>query len=134
MKLPNEEYKKAADSCMKGTKAEYVNDIKRIRDREYFPDHYKHKDISEAGASKSISGHPFYKRLQEYCRESNKEDSQQEQNEANGRLEESKKAGEEANKADDYPDPIGSPDSRCKVQEKVSLHTVCRYSGMWYTG
>lgn len=99
-----EEYKDAADSCMKGTKAEYVNDIKRIRDSEYFPDHYKHKDISEAGASKSISGHPFYKRLQEYCRESNKEDSQQEQNEANGRLEESKKAGEEANKADDYPD------------------------------
>lgn len=98
-----EKYKREADSCISGKKVEFVNDINRIREREYIPNHYEHKDISEAGASKSISGHPFYKRIQEYCKESNKEDSQKEQDEANGRLEESKNAGEEAKKVDDYP-------------------------------
>lgn len=96
------EYKNAASVRISGTETEYLSEIEKIRE-EYFNKHYEYKDISEAGASKPISNHPFYKRLQEYCSESNKNDSQKEQNEANGRLEESKKAGDEAKKADDYP-------------------------------
>lgn len=60
-------------------------------------------DISEAGSSIVITNHPFYKRLREYCKESNKQDSQQEQNEANSKLEQSSQAGQEAGRADEYP-------------------------------
>ncbi len=100
-----ESYKKAAGVCLLGMKAnayDSFNKIKAIWSKDYIIK-YDHADINRAGSSKSISEHPFYKRLQEYCKESNTGDSKEKQ-EANSRLEQSKTAGEQAKKADDYPE------------------------------
>lgn len=98
-------YKRAAGTCLSGMKTsgyETFYAIKKIWSEKYIVK-YEHADINSAGSSKSISEHPFYKRLQEYCKESNSGDSKEKQ-EANSRLEQSKTAGEDAKKADEYPD------------------------------
>ena len=100
-----EEYKKEAlnsISVLNKKDCGILTNLENVRKKNYIT-HYKHMDISEAGSSIVITNHPFYKRLREYCKESNKQDSQQEQNEANNRLEQSSQAGQEAGRADEYP-------------------------------
>lgn len=101
----SESYKKSAGACLSGMKArgyDTFSEIEKIWSEKYIVK-YEHADINRAGSSKSISEHPFYKRLQEYCKESNTGDSKEKQ-EADSRLEQSKAAGKEAKKADEYPD------------------------------
>lgn len=98
------EYKQEAKSSLSGLNQRECGILSNLESaREAYIREYQHMDISKAGSSIAITNHPFYKRLQEYCDESNKQDSQKEQNEANSRLEQSKQAGQEAGKADEYP-------------------------------
>ena len=99
-----EEYKKKALNSISGlNKKDCGTWSSLVRVRKEYIKQYNHMNISEAGSSIVITNHPFYKRLQEYCKESEKQDSQQEQNQANDRLEQSNQAAQEAGRADEYP-------------------------------
>lgn len=100
-----ERYKKEALDSVSGLNKKdrgNFSSIEDVRKKKYITN-YTHMNISEAGSSIVITNHPFYKRLQEYCKESEKQDSQQEQNQANDRLEQSNQAAQEAGRADEYP-------------------------------
>ena len=102
----SQRYQSAAASWLNGAKEDdysMFGNLKTLCTRKC-NEEYQHADINTAGSSRSISGHPFYQRLQEYCKESNDGNSQEEQQKANDRLEQSKAAGEEANRADEYPE------------------------------
>ena len=71
--------------------------------RNGYVNNYIHITISTSSVKRSINNEPFYKKLQEYCKEGVGNGSPDEQNKANETLRESENAAEEAAKTDSYP-------------------------------
>lgn len=92
-------YMREAKTAVSGVEVRYAS-LEQAR-KDYIA-HYDHTEASNSHSLRLISSDPFYKKLQEYCNKENN-DSQQEQNEANQKLEQGKAASEEANKEDAYP-------------------------------
>ncbi|MBR5508469.1 MAG: hypothetical protein IKV59_00280 [Lachnospiraceae bacterium] len=72
--------------------------------RQTYKNNYVHTTISTAYVMERIHDDPFYKRLQEYCSNLDTPESEAEKQEANGKLDDSKEAGEEAKSEAGYPD------------------------------
>ncbi len=93
-------YRGEAEQAVSGVEAQYSS-LETARGT--YISNYEHTDASNPYSLKPIHNQPFYIKLQEYCQEPDDSQSQQEQSEANDRLNQSKTAGEEAKKADSYP-------------------------------
>lgn len=92
-------YMREAKTAVSGAEVRYAS-LEQVR-KNYIAN-YDHIEASNSYSLRLIGNDPFYIKLQEYCNKET-EDSQQEQDEANQRLEEGKAASEEANKEDAYP-------------------------------
>lgn len=89
-------YMREAKTAVSGAEVRYAS-LEQVR-KDYIAN-YDHIEASNSYSLRLIGNDPFYIKLQEYCNKETK-DSQQNQDEANQRLEEGKAASEEANKED----------------------------------
>lgn len=92
-------YMSEAQFMVKNQPADY-DSLENIRTSSYITD-YKHTTITSANRITSLEHDEFYKKLKEYCEEHTKD--KKKEDEVNSKLDESKEAGAEANKEDDYP-------------------------------
>lgn len=93
-------YISEANKTVRGINPDYGS-VERAR--KDFIREYCHVTISDSSKKQSIANDPFYKKLQEYCAEGTGNGDSAAQNEANNNLNQSKAAGEEANKTEGYP-------------------------------
>lgn len=93
-------YRAEAENSVRGAEANYASE--EIIRNSYISN-YAHTTISTAYIMERITDEPFYLQLQEYCKERNESNSQTQQDEANGKLNQSKEGSEEAKKEDEYP-------------------------------
>ncbi len=77
--------------------------VERIRSSKYITG-YEQVEVSTETYMIRIANDPFYKKLQEYCKEEENQKSDKEQKEANKNLDAGKEAGKEAEKEDGYPE------------------------------
>lgn len=77
--------------------------VERIRSSKYITG-YEQAEVSTETYMIRIANDPFYKKLQEYCKEEENQKSDKEQKEANKNLDAGKEAGKEAEKEDGYPE------------------------------
>ncbi|MCI8584123.1 MAG: hypothetical protein HFH13_13485 [Dorea sp.] len=112
-------YRSEAENYVSGVEAQYSS-LETARGK--YISNYEHTDASNPYNVKSIHNQPFYIKLQEYCQEPDDSKSQQEQNEANDKLNQSKEAGEEAKKADSYPTFDWSLAGMALPSSKLSNH------------
>ena len=75
--------------------------VERIRSSKYITG-YEQVEVSTETYMIRIANDPFYKKLQEYCKEEENQKSDKEQKEANKNLDAGKEAGKEAEKEDGY--------------------------------
>lgn len=94
-------YRSEADSAVVGAEAQYSS-LEQVRGN--YIKSYEHINPSNSYSEKPIHNDPFYLKIQEYCNAQNETQSTPEENEANNKLNQSKAAGEEANKENDYPE------------------------------
>lgn len=93
-------YRAQADSAVAGVTAQYSS-LEQVRS-DYIKN-YQHVNPSNSYSEKSIHNDPFYLKIQEYCNAQNETQTTPEENEANNKLSQSKSAGDEAKKEDNYP-------------------------------
>lgn len=94
-------YRIQAESAVAGVEVQYSS-LETVRTENYIK-HYQHITPSNAYTEKPIHNDPFYQKIQKYCNAENEPHDTQKENEANDKLNQSKSAGEEANKEDGYP-------------------------------
>lgn len=96
------EYNSKAHNVIGAGSVDY-DSVERIRSSKYITG-YEQAEVSTETYMIRIANDPFYKKLQEYCKEEENQKSDKEQKEANKNLDAGKEAGKEAEKEDGYPE------------------------------
>lgn len=87
-------YRQEAEKAVSGIAADYSSEESV---RNSYIQKYEHVTLKSSYELKSISDDPFYKRLQEYCKKQENENSKKEQDEANSNLQAGNNASAEVN-------------------------------------
>lgn len=95
-----QKYKEEAKGYVTG-KGDNYSKIESARQR--YITKYEHTAGAYRNTKVSIADDPFYQKLQQYCNKEKEDGSTPQEGEANGKLDQGRKAGEEAKKQDNFP-------------------------------